>query len=109
MSTVTADQPYTMVLPSGLFRRIARAASGFGKDPEQYVLETLDATVPAETAAIDEPEWKPRLRAAQWQTEQARLAAGLTEEEIGADIDAFLKQSRHQPGFAPSLSETARG
>ncbi|MBC7804632.1 MAG: hypothetical protein H7145_00585 [Akkermansiaceae bacterium] len=43
-----------------------------------------------------EPAWKTRLRASQSRVEQARLASGITEEDIEADINAAIKSFRQE-------------
>ena len=76
-------------------RRIARIAEAEGQDPDQLTLAALAAAFKSTaTAGEFEPAWKTRLRAAQERTQQAFEASRLTEEEIGADIDAEIKAYR---------------
>lgn len=99
-ATMIADKPHTLTIPGELFSRIVQIAEGEGQDPDQLTLKTLAAAFHVALPPIEadpaqrEPAWKTRLLSAQERTEKARLAAGLTEEEIGADIDAEIKAYR---------------
>ena len=67
-------------------------AAAEGITPDAFIARLLASYQPPHNTT--EPVWKTRLRAAQERTEQARIASGLSEEEIAADIDAEIKAYR---------------
>jgi hypothetical protein len=71
-------------------RELQTRAEREGLTVEEFARRNL--LTPAPTPA--EPEWRVRLRESQAVAQQAFLASGLTEEEIGADIDAEVKAYR---------------
>ncbi|MBC8141316.1 MAG: hypothetical protein H7Y38_07725 [Armatimonadetes bacterium] len=94
MPILTADKPHALMIPGELYSQIARVAEAEGQDPDQLTLAALAATFKFAGADEWEPAWKTRLRAAQERAQQAFEESGLTEEEIGADIDAEVKTYR---------------
>jgi hypothetical protein len=87
MPVMTPPEPHTLTIPPDLFARIVEAAQARGQDPDNFALAAL-------TATVVEPVWKTRLRQSQATMQEAFEDSGMTEEEIGADIDAEIKAYR---------------